>query len=90
MRRDVSGKERAILLGNGALRPTAVATPPEADHPSDFIWGVAGENGIAAFLNLEARQAYYLIDKGLIPVRKLGHRTIVASRAQLRKITEVK
>jgi hypothetical protein len=51
----------------------------------DLIWGVDGENGIAAFLNLPARKAYRLIAAGKLPVLKLGHRTIAASKGKLRR-----
>jgi hypothetical protein len=50
----------------------------------DLIWGVKGENGIAAELGITERHAYYLIAKGIIPTRKLGPKTIIASRSVLR------
>jgi hypothetical protein len=50
----------------------------------DLIWGVDGPNGIAAFLKLKPA-AYYLIYQKKLPVRKLSHRRIVASRAALRQ-----
>jgi hypothetical protein len=56
------------------------------DLSDDLIWGVAGEDGIAAFLNLSVGKTYYLIGKGELPVRKFGHRTIVASRRELRRL----
>jgi hypothetical protein len=52
---------------------------------SDLIWGVDGPDGIAAFLGIDPVRAYYLIQRGKIPTRKLGHRTITASRAELRR-----
>ena len=51
----------------------------------DLLWGVDGKHGIAAFLNLKPRQAYYLIEHGLLPVKKLGHRIITARRSELRR-----
>jgi hypothetical protein len=51
----------------------------------DVIWGVDGEHGIAAELGISASRAYYLISKGAIPVKRLGHRTITASRSELRR-----
>jgi hypothetical protein len=58
------------------------------EHPErlaeDLIWGVKGPNGIAAELGTTERHAYYLIQSGKIPHRKLGPRTIVASRSALR------
>jgi hypothetical protein len=53
----------------------------------DLIWGVAGEHGIAAELGIPASKAYYLVARGAIPVERLGHKTIVASRKQLRRLT---
>jgi protein gp37 len=58
-----------------------------ADVLDDLIWGVDGENGIAAELNLPVSKVYYLIANGKppLPVRRFGHRTIVASRRELRR-----
>jgi hypothetical protein len=39
----------------------------------DLIWGVDGPNGIAAYLGIKPRKAYYLIAKGVIPVDRKGH-----------------
>ena len=50
---------------------------------ADLLWGVAA---IADFLGVPTRRAQYLIDAGKIPVTKHGHRTIVASRAELRRV----
>jgi hypothetical protein len=58
------------------------------EHPDklaeDLIWGVDGPNGIAAELGIPLRKAYHPISKGAIPVRKLGAKTIVASKSALR------
>lgn len=51
----------------------------------DVIWGVDGDNGIAAALGIPVPKAYYLIARGKIPVRRLGHRTITASRRELHR-----
>jgi len=51
----------------------------------DILWGVDGKDGIAAFLNIKPARAYYLIERGAIPVRKLSHRIITASRCELRR-----
>jgi hypothetical protein len=53
----------------------------------DLIWGVAGKNGIAAELGIPESKAYYLISQGKIPIRKWGHRTIIASRKQLQRLS---
>ena len=55
------------------------------DETLDLIWGA---NNIAAYLNLPVSKTYYLIGRGEIPVKRLGHRTIAASRAQLRRLFE--
>jgi hypothetical protein len=52
---------------------------------SDLIWGVDGPNGIAAFLGIDTRKAYYLIETGKLPVQKHGRRTITARRTELRR-----
>jgi hypothetical protein len=49
----------------------------------DLIWGVDGPNGIAAYLGIKPRKAYYLIAKGVIPVDRKGHRTLTARRSRL-------
>ena len=51
----------------------------------DTIWGVGGENGIAAAIGRTPQQTYYLIARGKLPVTKLGHRIIIASREKLRR-----
>ena len=60
---------------------------PAESLAADTIWGVPGQNGIAAEIGRSPQQTYYLIAKGKIPVVKLGHRTIIASRKQLRQLT---
>jgi hypothetical protein len=64
--------------------PKIITERPEK-LADDLIWGVKGPNGIAAELGTTVRHAYYLISKGAIPVRKLGARTVVASRSKLRE-----
>jgi hypothetical protein len=49
------------------------------------IWGVGGPNGIAAFLNIKPARVYYLISLKAIPVKKVSHRIITASRQELRE-----
>ena len=60
---------------------------PVADDSltDDLLWGVDGKNGIAAFLNIRPRQAYYLIERGMLPVKKHSHRIITARRSELRR-----
>jgi hypothetical protein len=52
----------------------------------DLIFGVSGDDGIAAELGLTPGQVYHLISQGKIPVTKMGHRSIFASRKKLRQI----
>ena len=68
-----------------------MTTSAAADHFSEdaslnLLWGVRGPNGIAAFLNIDERKARYLIDIGALPVKRLGHRTIVASKEDLLRV----
>jgi len=48
--------------------------------PNDLIWGA---QSIARYINRPLRTTYYLIEKGLIPAKKLGPRTIVARASEL-------
>jgi hypothetical protein len=52
----------------------------------DLLWGVDGIDGIAAFLNIPPGRAYYLIDRGVLPVKKHSHRIITARRSELRRL----
>jgi hypothetical protein len=60
---------------------------PKKSEPlrDDLIWGVDGENGIAAELGIPTSKAYYLISTGAIPVRRHTHKIITASRRELRR-----
>lgn len=60
-------------------------TASDRELADDLIWGISGKNGIAAFLKIPPAKAYYLISRGAIPVRRLGHRTVAASRSELRR-----
>ena len=59
--------------------------PKSQELADDLLWGVDGENGIAAFLKIPVRKTYRLIANGQLPVLKLGHRTIAASKSKLRR-----
>ena len=52
---------------------------------NELLWGVPA---IAAAINRTTTQTYYLIEQGHLEpaVKKLGHRTIVASRQGLRAL----
>jgi hypothetical protein len=67
-------------------RKPIVVKHPEERLADDLIWGIRGPHGIAAFLGIDVRRAYYLIQRGAIPTKKIGHRTIVASRSRLRAL----
>jgi hypothetical protein len=56
------------------------------DLSADLLWGVDGPGGIAEFLNIPPEKAYYLIRIKKIPVRRFGHRTITASKQELRRL----
>ncbi len=45
----------------------------------DYVWGASA---IASLLNVSTRQAYYMLEQGLIPARKVGAKWVV-SRQQL-------
>jgi hypothetical protein len=61
---------------------TAVRLASGTD-PDDIVWGVDGENGIAAAINRSVSQTYYLIRMKKLPVKKHGHKTYSASRSRL-------
>jgi hypothetical protein len=65
---------------------SAQAKTVEEDLSADLLWGVDGEGGIAEFLNIPPEKVYYLIRSKRLPVRKFGHRTIVASKKELRRL----
>jgi hypothetical protein len=47
---------------------------------SDVLWGIIA---IARYLGRSPRQTAYLIEKGEIPVKRLGPRTIAARKSEL-------
>jgi hypothetical protein len=51
----------------------------------DLVWGVSGNDGIAAFIGVSERKARYLIERNALPIKQFG-RTIVASKTELRRI----
>lgn len=61
---------------------------PAASLADDLIWGVAGERGIAAEINRSPAETYHLISTGVLDgaVKKLGHKTIIASRRKLKNL----
>jgi len=59
---------------------TSTASSLSADDDSDVLWGAAG---IADVIGADVARVYYLLRLRRLPVRRLGHRTIVASRRRL-------
>jgi hypothetical protein len=47
---------------------------------SDLIWGIGA---IALHIGRTPRQTAYLIEKGKLPVKRLGARTIAARKSEL-------
>lgn len=56
--------------------------PKSEPLAGDLLWGVPS---IAAELGIPLSRAYYLIARGAISVRKHTHKTITASRRELRR-----
>jgi hypothetical protein len=48
---------------------------------ADILWGA---EAIAQYVGLDLRRTYYLLAKGALPSKKLGARTIVARKSELR------
>ncbi len=48
----------------------------------DIVWGVPG---IAIEIGKTLSETQYMVRKGMLPVTKLGPKTIIASRRQLRR-----
>ena len=57
-------------------------TAEKAALADDLIWGAGA---IADELGVSIQSVYYLIRKRKIPVSKIGSKTIIASRRQLRR-----
>jgi hypothetical protein len=56
----------------------------DEDLASDILWGC---KAIGKFLGIkEERKVYYMVERKQIPTKKIGHRTLVASRRELRKL----
>ena len=74
-----------LLSSTSAIAGTGDAVtnpkPEAAPLATDLLWGV---DSIAKFTGLPLRKTYYFIQRGKLPTRKLGPKTIVASRADLR------
>jgi hypothetical protein len=52
------------------------------DLASDLLWGA---QAIGDYAGLDLRRAHYLIQTGVIPVKRLGHRKLVATKAAVRR-----
>jgi hypothetical protein len=53
----------------------------EGDLASDLLWGA---DSIARFIGRPLRQVYYLVESKQLPVRRLGAKTLVASKSELK------
>jgi hypothetical protein len=62
--------------------PSRTEQPTERKPPSDVLWGVPA---IADFIERPLRQTYYMIERQMIPVKKLSHRIIVGSKKEIAK-----
>jgi hypothetical protein len=63
--------------------PNAAPATQADDDPilaNDLLWGLAA---IADYTGRTKRQAAFLIEKGKLPVKKLGLRTICARKSEL-------
>ncbi|RWM04574.1 MAG: DNA-binding protein [Mesorhizobium sp.] len=48
------------------------------DHELDLIWGA---DAIARALNLNTKQAFYALESGKLPARKVGKRWVTSRQA---------
>ena len=53
---------------------------PTVDENSDLVWGAAE---IGRVIGRPARITFYLLEKGILPGRKLGGRWVVSRKALL-------
>lgn len=60
----------------------SIETTPAPDDTLDLIWGATAIGQVLSLKN--RRQAFYLLETGAIPARKVGGQW-VASRAKLRE-----
>jgi hypothetical protein len=60
----------------------AMTKDDQLDHElsDDVLWGA---DEIARYVKRSKRQVYYLIDKGVLKVRKHSHRIISARKSEL-------
>jgi len=49
-------------------------------EPGDLLWGA---QAIADYIQRPVRSAYYLIGRGVLPITKMGPRTIVARKSDI-------
>ena len=72
---------------SGSASPGVADNEDSCDVADDILWGVLGDDGIAAFIGKQpAAETYYVISIGALEgVKKLSHRTIVGSKRALRR-----
>jgi hypothetical protein len=69
-------------LRDGVAHPETLR---EDDHPgSDSLGLIWGAENIGAYVNTKPREAFYMLQKGLLPAWKVG-RLWVSSKAALQK-----
>jgi predicted DNA-binding transcriptional regulator AlpA len=78
--------KRSIYVCHGAERKRMTTKLPTT-LPSDLLWGAdeIAEHVSSDRRKLTRSQIYYLIRKGMIPVKKLGPRTICARKSEIDK-----
>ena len=72
------GTKQQLLESHVSTETPSNDTRPKPE-PSDLVWGATG---IAEVLNVNRRQAFFLLENKRIPARKIGGRWC-ASRARL-------
>jgi hypothetical protein len=64
----------------------ASTKPPQPAPSNDLLWGA---QAIAEFLGVPIDRVYYLIRTKRVPFTKLGPKTILASKRQLRRALSI-
>jgi excisionase family DNA binding protein len=59
----------------------AMIRPKDIDELRDDL--LHGASEIAKYTGMSKRRIYNLIQKGLLPIRRLGHRTIIGRKSQI-------
>jgi hypothetical protein len=70
--------EDHLAIAQGDVKARRPRRHQSEDH--DIVWGA---HAVAAVLNLDYRQAFYLLQHGKLPGRKIGGRWCCSRRALL-------